>query len=112
MDSKELAKKMLEWQELEERKIALEAEIEQAVLEIGKTQTVGNCRATFSNPRKSYQSWEDAVLAKADFEHVKENWTVIPEPYIDWAEAGKELKITRESWIPIDAKPTVKVKLV
>jgi len=44
MDSNELARKMLAWGELQEQAAELEAEIKEAVLEIGKTQTVGNVR--------------------------------------------------------------------
>ena len=54
MDSKTLAMKMLEWGELTEKANDLAAEIEAAVLEEGKTQTVGNVRASYSNGRTMY----------------------------------------------------------
>ena len=113
MDAKELAQKMLEWQVNAERQQVLEKEISEAVLEIGKTQTVGNCRATFSKPRKSYQSWEDVVIAFAnDIDKIKEKFTVVPEPFIDWQAAGKYMNVERNSWIPEGAKPSVRVKLI
>ena len=54
MTASELAAIMLQWEELLRKADKLRAEIEAAVLEIGKTQTVGNVRATFSAGRKSY----------------------------------------------------------
>lgn len=110
MNSKELAQKMLQYGELMEQAQALEKEIKDAVLEVGKTQTVGNVRATFSNPRKSYQSWEDAVLEIDGF--VQDDYTEYPEPFVNWQRAGKDLKVTRSSSIPEGAKPTVRVKLI
>jgi len=58
MDATELAKKMLEWQEAQAKADLLKMDIEVAVLELGKTQTVGNVRATYSAGRKSYD-YED-----------------------------------------------------
>ena len=54
MDATKLAMKMLEWGKLQQEASTLAAEIEAAVLEIGKTQTVGNVRASYSGGRKSY----------------------------------------------------------
>lgn len=50
----ELAQKMLEWEEVQTKADALALEIGEAVLELGKTQTVGNVRATYSAGRKRY----------------------------------------------------------
>ena len=54
MDATELAEKMLYWERAQRKADALAAEIQAAVLEIGKTQTVGNTRASYSAGRKSY----------------------------------------------------------
>ena len=54
MDATELAKTMLEWQEAQAKADLLKMDIEAAVLELGKTQTVGNVRASYSAGRKSY----------------------------------------------------------
>jgi len=54
MNASELAKKMLEW-ELKYRELdILEQAIKLVVLEIEKTQTVGNVRATYSKGRSVY----------------------------------------------------------
>jgi len=61
MDATELAKTMLEWQEAQAKADLLKMDIEAAVLELGKTQTVGNVRASYSAGRKSYDyeaAWE------------------------------------------------------
>lgn len=67
MDASELAKKMLEWQEAQTKADLLKMDIESAVLHLGKTQTVGNVRATYSAGRKSYdyQVAFEETLAKA-----------------------------------------------
>lgn len=54
MNATELATKMLEWETTQRVADALRAEIEEAVKEIGKTQTVGNVRATFSAGRRTF----------------------------------------------------------
>ena len=46
MNSSELAQKMLEWEQTQVKADALALEIREAVLSLGKTQTVGNVRAT------------------------------------------------------------------
>ena len=64
MDASKLAAVMLEWEETQRKADALKAQIEDAVLEIGKTQTVGNVRASYSAGRKSYDyeaAWSAAV---------------------------------------------------
>ncbi len=54
MDAAQLAQKMLDWGKLHEELATLTAEIETAVLVVGKTQNVGNVRATYSKGRKRY----------------------------------------------------------
>lgn len=54
MEPNELARRMLEWQDAQAHADLLKMEIEAAVLELGKTQTVGSVRATYSAGRKSY----------------------------------------------------------
>ncbi len=49
-----LAAQMLQWERLRYQLDELEAEIKTAVLKLGRTQTVGNVRATYSNGRKTY----------------------------------------------------------
>ena len=65
MNATELATKMLEWETTQRTADALRSEIEAAVLAIGKTQTVGNVRATYSKGRTTYD-YEAAVSTFAD----------------------------------------------
>jgi hypothetical protein len=54
MNASELAQAMLLWEQKRRELDMLEAEIKAAVLAIGKTQTVGSVRASYSAGRKSY----------------------------------------------------------
>jgi hypothetical protein len=61
---------MLDYEAMQRRADALRAEIEAAVLALGKTQTVGNVRATFSQGRRTfdYQAASDAAEAAGALE--------------------------------------------
>ena len=61
MTDTELAQAMLDWQDAQATADSIKERIEEAVLERGKTQTVGNVRASYSAGRKSYD-YETAVL--------------------------------------------------
>ena len=54
MDMSDFAAKALEWEKLQRAADALATELENEVLSIGKTQTIGNVRVTYSNGRKSF----------------------------------------------------------
>jgi len=60
MDATQLAQKMLDWETLTHAANALAEEIQAAVLEIGKTQTTGRVRASYSKGRKKYDYREAA----------------------------------------------------
>lgn len=77
MEAAQLAQKMLDWGEKSLELALLTAEIETAVLEIGKTQNVGNVRATYSKGRKRYDY--EAGAAEVDPSTVA-RYTVTPEP--------------------------------
>lgn len=104
MNANELAKKMLEWGEKNSELLAIEAEIEKAVLEIGKTYTVGNIRATYSAGRETrdYDAVKDQVPAE-----VAEKYSTVS---VSWAKACEELGI--EAPIKSKGNPTVTVKLL
>ena len=61
MDNRKFALLMLEWEQAQTKADALELQIKDAVLGLGKTQTVGNVRATYSNGRKRYDYETGAV---------------------------------------------------
>jgi len=66
MDASTLATKMLDWETKKRELDAIEAEIKTAVLAIGKTQTVGNVRATFANGRRSFDYETPAKTAQKE----------------------------------------------
>ena len=109
MDSTVLAKKMIEWGELKAQMDALEDEIKAEVLTIGKTQTVGNVRATFSNPRKTYQPWDEAVMEAEPEGLDPKNYEIVTVS-TDWQKAATDYGIERKSWTDPTAKPSVSVK--
>ena len=116
MDATELAKKMLEWQEAQAKADLLEMDIEAAVLELGKTQNVGNVRATYSAGRKSYDyesafndAWasETDELGRENFLHVKSCNAIVRT---DYKAACDMLTITD---IPFtQSAPSVTLKIV
>ena len=75
----DLIEKMLEWKKLQLAANELKTEIEAEVFEIGKTQTVGDIRVTYSKPSRSFL-YEDAVKDSgldydtSEYETVKVNW--------------------------------------
>lgn len=111
MESNELAKKMIEWGELKSQMDALETEIKTAVLAIGKTQTVGNVRATYSNPRKTYQAWDEAVM-QAEPDGFNPKMYEVVTVTTDWQKAAADFGIERKSWVDEGAQPSVTVKMM
>lgn len=106
MDSSELALKMLEW---EKAKIALDilsAEIVVGVLAVGKTQTVGNVRASYSKGRKRYDYKTPGRSATVD---TIAAYTMVPDPKTNWravcADAGFDAPFTQ-------SEPSVSLKLL
>ena len=65
MDMSDLAARMLEWEETQRKSNALKAIIEAEVLALGRTQNVGNVRASYSGGRKSY-NYEGAISAMGE----------------------------------------------
>ena len=112
MTPKELAMKMLEWGELAEKLAALEEEISAEVLTIGKTQTVGNVRASFNNGRTTYD-YEQTAMRYGDgkgyvFDNVVSAYTM---PVTNWRDVCKHFEIV-DPVVKSQSEPSVKLKLV
>ena len=105
MNATELAQAMLQWQELMEQADNIEREIVQAVLELQKTQTVGNVRATYNKPRKTYD-----YQAACEKEQLTETQLA---PYaktsIDYKKACTEFLIKDVPFTESSAKVTLKL---
>lgn len=117
MNASELAIKMLQWEEQKRKLDELEEELKAAVLEIGKTQTVGNVRATFSKGRRVLD-WETPVNNEDSVpkEIWAENTEEIPEQLIpaktqvNWQSICKAMNL--DPVVVSQDEPNVKVKLL
>jgi len=112
MNMRELAENMLEWEETQIKADALALRIQEAVMQLQKTQQVGNVRAVYSLPRKTYNYKEVGSDADQDiFEQYTKtetitstNWRAlvlegmcIPQEVIPFTESGKasvKIKLT------------------
>lgn len=111
MDATELAMKMLEWGKLQREASTLAEEIEAAVLEIGKTQTVGSVRASYSKGRKKYDYQEAADGHKFVSEATVSLFTtVIPQTEsVDWRGICKHAGIEDIPFTRPEPKATLKM---
>ena len=110
MDASQLATKMLEWEQHRRELDTLESEIKDAVLKMGKTQTVGNVRASYSKGRSAYD-YETAITEAED------RGEVAPEAFgpfttfqINYRAMCQELKI--DAPIKSQSAPSVSIKLL
>jgi len=108
MNASELATKMLEWEKARRDLDLLESEIKEAVLEIGKTQTVGNVRATFSSGRITYGYEEAANKADAPTELID----VHSKTVVDWRKVCEVMNIIDDVQAIKKSEPTVSIKLM
>ena len=109
MNASELAIKMLEWEEAQRKANELAAEIETAVTEIGKTQTVGNVRVTYSKGRGKYdyeQAWQyHGMKTDVDIEDYK-------KVTYDYTSACKDGKIVMDAFYHNTSGPSATIKLL
>lgn len=105
MDATQLAKAMLEYQELATKLALLGDAIKETVMKVGKTQTVGSLTASYSGGRKTY-----------NYEVACNNNKVNTDPYrtvkevetIDYRSACKDLGLD----VPFtQSEPSVTLKL-
>lgn len=112
VDMSDLAMRMLEWERQQKRADALRATIETAVMQIGRTQTVGNVRATYSKGRKSYDYSFAAGSHPEIDKDILQSFTFTPSPRTDWRGVCGYLKIEKADIPFTQSEPTVKVKLL
>ena len=138
MNATELAQAMLRWQELKQELDAIEAQISAAVLDLGKTQTVGNVRATYSAGRRTFDyraavdnadaagmlapgslaPWESvqidyfSAVESAIQSGILDGGYLVPytETVIDYTAAAKGLNL--EAPVKSQTEPSVTVKLL
>lgn len=118
MNATQLATKMLEWETTQRAADMLRAEIEAEVLAVGKTQTVGNVRASYTKGRTTYD-YQAAVQAVADlaaetdaalFRQIQAVKSVNSKTVYDWHAIATILALD----VPIksQSEPSVSLKLL
>ena len=105
-----LTEKMARWEELKYEISALEADISKEVLALGKTQQVGNVRASYAKGRKIYNYEGIAKVINIPPEIMDAHTKQIT----DWTKIVKELSPSEEimSQFVRVGNPTVTIKLV
>lgn len=108
MNASELAQRMLEWERVKAELDALTTEIEDAVMDLGETQTVGKVRASYSGGRKTYDYETAGQNAPPSIiEDFTEEVTTIKT---DWRSICKKAGIEDVPFRQSD--PSVRVKLL
>lgn len=106
IDMSNLARMMLRWEKLQLQADELRGAIEDTVMRIKRTQTVGNVRATYSAGRKSY---DYATAAKNCPQVTEYIYAVAPN---DWRKICQHVGI-EEGEIPFtQSGPTVRMELL
>lgn len=110
LDLSELAMKMLRWEEAQMFADQLRSKIEDMVMAIGKTYTVGNVKAVYSSGRKryDYQTAADGLASNVAIEL----FTVMPAPRTDWRKICDHIGIEKADIPFTQSEPSVKVKLL
>ena len=117
-DPVQLAKDILEWREKRTELQVIEDRIKQAVLDLGKTQTVGDVRASYSAGRRTFgykeavegyvaQEPEDLV---AFLERVEANTRVVTTTDVDYRAICDAWKLTAP--VITEGNPSVDIKFV
>jgi len=117
MNASALAEMMLRWEKQRRLLDELEEAITEGVMELGKTQTVGNVRASYSAGRKSYDYQAGAlsviVLDTPGSQNLIGRFT---SPSVDWRGVCAELERDGEfgpDGIPFrQSGPSVSIKLL
>lgn len=110
MNASELAGKMLEWEKAQTYADTLRAEIEAAVLEVGKTQRVGNVVASYSGGRTTYD-YRAAAYTHPMLHDIPTGAFTKVTTTIDWRGICDHLKIDKAVIPFTKSEPSVTVKL-
>lgn len=110
MNASELATLMLKWEEVKYQLDIIESEIKTAVLQIGKTQTVGRVRATFTNGTRKfdYQGAAETMSTQEGFADIR---TASSKLVVDWKAVCEHYKI-KDVPILSQSEPAVNLRFV
>jgi hypothetical protein len=107
-DLSALAADMLKWERMKRACDELEQAIKDTVLQLEKTQTVGNVRATYSGGRKTYDYWGAAAASgAADDPDIVGKYS---EWITDWRRLCKEEEISEIPYT--QSSPSVSLRLL
>ena len=113
IEASELAKLMLKWEVQRIILGELEAVIRDTVLEVGKTQTVGNVRASYSKGRRTFQYQAAAeghpMVSDATIGLYKETRTITT---INWKAICTHAGIEGDELPVTQGAPSVRIKLL
>ena len=107
IDLSALARDMLKWEQMKRQLDEMEQAIKDTVMQLGRTQTVGNVRASYSKGRKRYDYHAAIAAAGYDSPSQLEPWRKVT---YDYRSACKELEITEVPFT--QSPPSVSVKLL
>ena len=108
MDNRTFIEKCLKWQELMEEAAEIAKELEAETLKLGKTQTVGDVRVTFSKGRGSY-NYETAWMDSSNGEEPPEQYG---EMKWDYRKACADYGIDTKPYYAHTSGPSAKIKLL
>ncbi len=109
MNASHLAYLMLDWEEKRRELMELEQAIKEVVVELGKSVTTGNVRATFSKGRVT-RDYRAAIEASGNNSPVTlQPWRKIT---YDYKTACEELEIPAEDIPFTQGKPSVSIKVL
>ena len=108
MNMSEFAKKALEWEELTRKANAIAEELQTATTELGKTQTIGNVRISYSKGRGKYD-YEQAWVNNG-FNHPEVELKVTR--VYDYTAACKEAELNMEDYYRVVSGPSATIKLL
>ena len=110
MNASELALMMLKWEEIKFQLDLVESEIKRAVLEIGKTQTVGRVRATYSSGSRKFD-YQGAAERNSAIDGFADIRTAASKLVVDWKAVCEHYGIKD---IPVESQsiPSVSLRFV
>ena len=112
VDMSTLAQQMLLWEAAKKSLDELTTVIQETVLLVGKTQTVGNVRASFSKGRRSFDyeaGAKDHPMVSDATLRLFTRIPVAPPPYVDWKGVCEHAGIDDVPFTQGDPKVTVKL---
>lgn len=104
----ELAQSMLEWRELKLKLDALEHKIKDAVIQGGKTVDVGDVRASYRKPRRTWD-YQTPGIENAPEEVIQKYTKTVTTITTDWRAICREIGVEGNSEVTGKASVIIKI---